>query len=293
MKTIIHFILIILSSTSLLAQTFNQEVKLKEQPPILLGKINNEGLNQKPYSNWFSTNYSTYTPKQSSIDSLKGKLDQYTIKLFMGTWCGDSKREVPRFYKTLENIGYPLDRLTTIAVDYRKATYKQSPGGEHEGLNIHRVPTFIFYKDGKEVNRIVESPKNTLETDMAHILSENYTPKYESAMMMNTILAQNGSSYLLKNEKKLVKQFRDKTESLYELNTLGNVLFYANKKEEAMAVLEFNTLLFPDDANVYISLANKYMNMDNNPKAIKLYKKSLDIADNKEIRQKIEELQKG
>ncbi|WP_109302711.1 thioredoxin family protein [Aquimarina sp. AU474] len=291
MKIIISLIIVsIISTITLYAQSFNHEIKLEQNSPMLVGKINKEGFNEKPYNDWFSKNHSQYTPKQISIDSLKRRLDQYTIKVFMGTWCGDSKREVPRFYKILENSEYPLDRLTIIGVDRRKSTYKQSPGGEHEGLNIHRVPTFIFYKDGKEVNRIVESPKNTLETDMLNILSGNYTPKYESVAMMHTLLTQKGRLYVLENAKELVTKFRSKTKNLYELNTLANVLFYANKKEEAMAVLEFNTLLFSREANVYISIANKYVDIKDLKTAIKYYQKSLEITDNQEVLNKIKNL---
>ena len=42
-----------------------------------------------------------------------------------------------------------------------------------KGLNITNVPTFIFYKNGKEVNRIVESPRVSLEQDMIDIINGN------------------------------------------------------------------------------------------------------------------------
>ena len=72
-----------------------------------------------------------------------------------------------------------MAQLEIVALDYRKEKYKQSPTGEEQGLNIKRVPTIIFLKDGKEVNRIVESPLETLEKDMAQIiLKKDYTPNY-------------------------------------------------------------------------------------------------------------------
>ena len=78
--------------------------------------------------------------------------------------------------------------------------------------------------------------------------------------------------------------------NLYELNTYANVLFYQEKREEAFAILKLNTILFPKEADVYISLANKYLYLDDKVKAIKHYEKSLNFADNKEIRTKIDEL---
>ncbi len=178
MKTIISISFLFLLSISLTAQSFNQEIAREGRAPILVGKINNKGLTKKPYDQWFTKNYLEYTPNQNIIDTLKNKLNTYTIKIFLGTWCGDSKREVPRFYKILNNSNFSLDRVTTIAVDHSQDNYKKSPGGEHEGLNIHKVPTFIFYKNGKEINRIVESPKRSLEEDMLTLLSKQYIPKY-------------------------------------------------------------------------------------------------------------------
>ncbi len=294
MKKPIYFIVVLLiSKMTVYAQSFNKEIIEENKPIQLLGKINKQGLQTDPYNQWFSKGYEEYIPNQNIIDSLKTELKPYTITLFMGTWCGDSKREVPHFYHVLEKSGFSIDRLTTIAVDRSREAYKQSPGGEHEGLNIHRVPTFIFYKDGKEVNRIVESPKNTIEEDILSILKEKYTSKYSSVQLINEILVKNGSSYIINNIDNLIKNIKDSTDSLYELNTYANVLFYSNKKEEALAILELNAQLFSKNADVYTSLANKYAYINDTTKAIRYYKKSLEITDNKEIRGKIKELQTG
>lgn len=291
MKTILYLtIFLILYASTLYSQSFNLEVKEGTSPPVLLGKINKSALVQEPYQEWFLKNYEEYTPEPSKIDSLKSLLNNYTITLFMGTWCGDSKREVPRFYKVLEKSNFLLDRLTTIAVDRNEETYKQSPGGEHEGLTIHRVPTFIFYKNGREVNRIVESPVQTIEEDILSLLTKNYTPKYSSVILMNEILVEKGISYISKNTKKLIKQFKGKTENLYELNTYASVLFYNHKKEEAIEILKFNIALFPKEAKTYINLANKYLYTKDNTNAIQYYQKSLEFEDNKEIQDKIKEL---
>ena len=47
------------------------------------------------------------------------------------------------------------------------------------GLNIHHVPTVIFYKNGNEIGRIIEYPVQLLEEDMVAILTgASYTPNY-------------------------------------------------------------------------------------------------------------------
>ena len=51
-----------------------------------------------------------------------------------------------------------------------------------EGFNILRVPTFIFYKDGKEIGRFVEHAidGSTIEDDILKIVSgQPYTHPYQ------------------------------------------------------------------------------------------------------------------
>lgn len=146
---------------------------------MLLGKIDKKGLTQDSYALWFNRQYEAYEVDFKIIKSIKSELKKNKITLFMGTWCGDSKREVPRFYKILEAADYPMDRLTVVALDYEKDQYKKSPGGEENGLNIIKVPTMIFNKDGKALNRIVESPVESLEMDiMAIVTGKDYVPNY-------------------------------------------------------------------------------------------------------------------
>jgi len=48
-------------------------------------------------------------------------------------------------------------------------------------LNITNIPTFIFYKNGKEMHRIVESPMESLEKDMLKIITgQPYKHAYEN-----------------------------------------------------------------------------------------------------------------
>ena len=93
----------------------------------------------------------------------------------MGTWCKDSRREVPRIYRILDAVGFYEPRLTLINLDREKS----SPGKEESDLNIHHVPTVILYNNGNEIGRIIEYPVQSLEEDMVAILNgKNYTPNY-------------------------------------------------------------------------------------------------------------------
>lgn len=161
------------------SQEFNQEIAQEDGRKFLVGKINFEGLHGTPYSDWYHNGMKTYTVDEALVELIKKDLATFNIKLFLGTWCGDSKRETPRFIKILETAEFPMEQLEIIALDRRKEHYKKSPTGEEVGLHIIKVPTMIFFKDGREVNRIVERPIESLEEDMAQIvLNKPYTPNY-------------------------------------------------------------------------------------------------------------------
>jgi len=50
---------------------------------------------------------------------------------------------------------------------------KKIPGHSIDSLDIECVPTFIFYHDGNEEGRIIESPEKSLEKDISAIISQN------------------------------------------------------------------------------------------------------------------------
>jgi thiol-disulfide isomerase/thioredoxin len=86
--------------------------------------------------------------------------------VFFGPWCSDSKREVPHFIKIAEQAGMPTAAIRYYALDRTK----ESADGLTARHRIERVPTFIFFRDGKEIGRIVELPRSTLEGDIYEIL---------------------------------------------------------------------------------------------------------------------------
>ena len=138
--------------------------------PKLLGTVSEDALRKEPYSSWFVKNYEDYRPNQDIIIQLKNyPLSIYTVKIFFGTWCGDTKREMPKMMKVLDQIGFPKSNITFIALDNDDNAYKQSPKHEEKGMSIYRVPTFIVYEKGKEIARINELPVQSTERDLLQI----------------------------------------------------------------------------------------------------------------------------
>jgi len=158
----------ILLSTNLFAQKFNTVITdEKTGKPMLVGYTTLEAFNDTSFSGWWNSAYNKYEIDSAALEELKVKLEDVDIKIVMGTWCPDSRREVPHFYKILDEINYPEEKVILINVNRDKQGLKN----EVEGLEIHFVPTFIFSKNDKELGRIVEMPYNTLEEDVLEILS--------------------------------------------------------------------------------------------------------------------------
>ena len=151
----------------------NREVETTNDGKMLLGMQTKDQLLKLPYSDWYSKEHDQYTIDQKAVAELKKeKLGSYNIIVVLGTWCEDSHREVPRLMKILENVNFPEQKLTIIAVNRKK----EAPGGEEGVYNIQRVPTIIVQKYGKEIGRIIEYPTSGyLERDLLEIVRKDNT----------------------------------------------------------------------------------------------------------------------
>jgi thiol-disulfide isomerase/thioredoxin len=157
----------------------NFEKSVSDQTPILLGRCSISAFKVEPYNSWFQKNYSAHIIDSQRIDSIKPLLRKKKIDIFLGTWCGDSKWEVPRMLKILEAAGFDTSNLGIVCVSNEFDMYKKSPQAEELGKNIQRVPTLIVYEKNKEIGRIIESPVVSLERDLLSILrKEPYIPNH-------------------------------------------------------------------------------------------------------------------
>lgn len=161
---LIFFILILKCAPD---KVLKSKIISKDGLDILYGEITQKQL-FFDFPDW-EKNYNSYKVNSAILDSLKNpdKLD-LEIDIFLGTWCGDSKREVPRFLKIIEQTGLTSkDKVHLYAVDRKK----KLENGLAKKNNIQRVATFIIKNDGEEVGRIVEFPKKSIESDLVKILN--------------------------------------------------------------------------------------------------------------------------
>lgn len=279
MKRTITLLSLLFCLSTLYSQTYNQLIVDDKGIEKLLGKINREGLASNSFGKWFNKNHNGYVVDETLVKTLKDSLSNYTIKMFLGTWCGDSKKEVPRFYKVLDKVQFPEIQLEVIAVDRTPEAYKKSPTGEEKGLNIHKIPTMIFYKDGKEVNRIVEHPKETFELDIYNIVvQKNYTSNYMATNYLNRLFKLYNINTISEMETELIPKLTELLKGSRELNSLGYIKLRNKKYEEALFIFKMNIKLFPDKPNVYDSLGEAYFESKNYIDALKNYYKVLSLV---------------
>src|SRR5687768_9786833 len=94
------------------------------------------------------------------------------VEVYMGTWCPDSVREVPKFLRIREDLksqfGVELP-ATFVAVDRAK----QQPAALIAGKDVQKIATFIYYRGDREVGRIVERPSGLFEDDLLGIVARD------------------------------------------------------------------------------------------------------------------------
>ena len=161
-----YLILVMLITASLFAQN-KIMIEEKSSKPYLIGICNREAFSDSNFAWWFNSNYDQYQVDSSDAVELKKEINNYDITIVMGTWCSDSRREVPRFYKILDAIDYPSYKLTLINVDRKM----KSIATEVDEMNIEYVPTIIIYRNEKEIGRIIETPEDILEKDLLLIIN--------------------------------------------------------------------------------------------------------------------------
>lgn len=139
----------------------------RPKPTPLVGDLTLDAL--EAYAGWEAVRTTTYTPDEAAMEVIRSQAQNLRVLIFLGTWCPDSTREVPRFVQIMQQAGIPEERLTLIGLDYTKVDAE----GRTEQWGVEYVPTIILLDEqGQELGRIVERPSETetLEGDIRAML---------------------------------------------------------------------------------------------------------------------------
>jgi len=154
-----------------------------EKGEYLIGPVTREAWSD--FDERLAEEAAAYEPSPDLVKALAYVPRDVTVTVVLGTWCSDSRREVPRFWKLLDQAdmeGVTLVMLAVGRVDAPESrAWREAHGvtpGYRERFGIEYVPTFIVTEDGEELGRIVETPEVSLEADLASILGVRATPAW-------------------------------------------------------------------------------------------------------------------
>ncbi len=81
---------------------------------ILNGSVQKEVLLNTQLFPWFNYEYKVYKPDTSILADLKLKSKDIHALVFAGSWCSDTQRELPRFYKIMDLAGVNPQQITPV-----------------------------------------------------------------------------------------------------------------------------------------------------------------------------------
>lgn len=140
-----------------------------EDADYVYGKVTFEQV-LKDSPDWKSLK-DEHMPDMKTIEYLQNVLAQVKIEVYFGHWCSDSVENLPKFFKILELTGNDLFTAEYWSIP---RTEKDKKRDSVNGREIKKIPTFVVYVEGVEAGEIVENPKETLESDLAEIISKLY-----------------------------------------------------------------------------------------------------------------------
>jgi hypothetical protein len=138
----------------------------EKAPPSLLGPVSREQLEAAEPS-WVAAEVEA-APDAEAAQALAAVPPGAEVTVYLGTWCSDSRRELARFWRALdEGGGEPPFAIEYIAVDRGD----KRPPELLRDLDLRYVPTFIVRRGGEEVGRMVEESPGGIERDLLALLT--------------------------------------------------------------------------------------------------------------------------
>lgn len=95
-----------------------------------------------------------------------------TLTVYLGTWCSDSRRELSRLWRALDDAGVFSEDDLPFTVEYLALDRdKHEPSGRAAAAGVEYVPTFVVSRGGEEIGRVVEVADQGIERDLLALLS--------------------------------------------------------------------------------------------------------------------------
>lgn len=109
-----------------------------------------------------------YEGKPEKLEQLRSLLQGVEIQAYIGTWCEDSQYNFPQIISLLRQADYQIASIKIWGLDKEK----KMMDGTAPPYQVEFVPSLIFLKNGEELGRFVEYPKDTFIDDFIKILAK-------------------------------------------------------------------------------------------------------------------------
>jgi hypothetical protein len=159
MKSLFLSILFMFSSLLIASERIDKNGSI-----VLKGKVTLEQLNERKKFEWLASGVERYHPNQDIVDSLKAFKD-FSLVVVLGTWCSDTKEQLPKLIKVLQQMNYPLKSIQLIAVGRDKKVPRQ-----FRNYTVQNVPTIFVLRQNNVIGKVVETPIKSMEEDVLEIL---------------------------------------------------------------------------------------------------------------------------
>lgn len=132
----------------------------------LVGSVTREKI-EETHPDWVQAEVEA-APDAAASRALAAVEPGAEVIVFLGTWCSDSRREVPRLWRALDEVGGTVPfQIRYVGVDRQK----KEPVAPITNYDIRFVPTLVVERGGQEVGRIVEESPHGVEQDLLALLS--------------------------------------------------------------------------------------------------------------------------
>ncbi|HKI86761.1 MAG TPA: hypothetical protein VKA53_08440 [Thermoanaerobaculia bacterium] len=154
------------SATSERSASEARRIGTYEGKPVVVGHLSRREI-EKLVPDWVGAEV-TYRPFPSTARKLTTVKPGAEVTVYLGTWCSDSRREVSRLWRALDEVGDDVPfTIRYFGIDHGI----HRPSALVKRAHIVRVPTIVVERGGHEVGRIVEVSPHGIENDLLALLS--------------------------------------------------------------------------------------------------------------------------